>query len=384
MVLLSSGCLFNIRPVIEAIPDQIGKVGQEFIYQVIAYDPDNGELTYSLTEKPEGMQIGSSAGLITWTPGENQIGTFTVEIKVSNGNSFSVKQFKITIEIIYLNSIEASPAAINVYMGNSNTITSVTAHYDNGDSADLALADCEYTSGNTNIAMVDNSGVITGISAGSTIITVSYTEDGIVKTDTVSVTVEDISLTSIEVSPDNMSVYMGNSNTINSITAFYNDGSSASIGLYSADYSSDNPDIASVNTTGGITGVSTGTATITVSYTEGGITKSDTVSVTVEDIFLDYITVFPSTMSMYSGSLKNITSITAHYNNGSSASVELSSADYSSDNPGIASVNTTGGITGVSTGAAIITVTYTEDGIVKTDIVNVIIISPDGGGGGGG
>ena len=76
MALLSSGCLFNIRTVIEAISDQTGKVGQEFIYQVIAYDPDNGELTYSLTEKPEGMQIGSSTGLITWTPGESQIGTF--------------------------------------------------------------------------------------------------------------------------------------------------------------------------------------------------------------------------------------------------------------------------------------------------------------------
>ena len=73
MALLSSGCLFNIRPVIEAISDQTGKVCQEFTYQVIAYDPDNGELTYSLTEKPEGMQIGSSTGLITWTPGEYHI-----------------------------------------------------------------------------------------------------------------------------------------------------------------------------------------------------------------------------------------------------------------------------------------------------------------------
>jgi len=82
--ILSSGCIFNIRPVVEAIPDQIGKEGQEFTYQVIAYDPNSGELTYSLTEKPEEMEIGSSTGLITWTPGESQIGTFTVEVEVSN------------------------------------------------------------------------------------------------------------------------------------------------------------------------------------------------------------------------------------------------------------------------------------------------------------
>ena len=176
MVLLSSGCLFNLRPVIEAISDQIGKVGQEFIYQVIVitYDPDN-ELTYSLTEKPEGMQIGSSTGLITWTPGEDQIGTFTVEVKVSNGNSFNVKQFKITIEDIFLTSIEVSPVTLSIYVGNSKTITSVTAYYDDGSSANIPLADGDYTSSDPNIATVDNDGLITGVSIGAATITVSYT-----------------------------------------------------------------------------------------------------------------------------------------------------------------------------------------------------------------
>jgi hypothetical protein len=77
VVLLSTGCIFsdffNRRPVIETISDQTGKAGQEFTYQAIAYDLDNDDFTYSLTEKPEGMQIGSSTGLITWTPEENQI-----------------------------------------------------------------------------------------------------------------------------------------------------------------------------------------------------------------------------------------------------------------------------------------------------------------------
>jgi len=130
-ILLSSGCIFNIRPVVEAIPDQIGKEGQEFTYQVIAYDPNSGELTYSLTEKPEEMEIGSSTGLITWTPGESQIGTFTVEVEVSNSNSFRVRRFEITIEEAFLTSITVLPASMNAYVGNSTALTSVTAHYDN-------------------------------------------------------------------------------------------------------------------------------------------------------------------------------------------------------------------------------------------------------------
>ena len=193
VALLFSGCIFsgllNRRPVIEEILDQIGKVGQEFIYQVIAYDKDNDELTYSLIEKLEGMQIESTTGLINWIPGEDQIGTFTVEVKVSNGNSFNVEKFEITIEDIFLTSIEVSPATINVYVGNSNTITSVVAYYDNGDSIYLSLADCDYTSSNINIATVDNNGLITGVSPGTATITVSYTEGDITKTDTVGATV---------------------------------------------------------------------------------------------------------------------------------------------------------------------------------------------------
>ena len=383
VVLLSSGCifnnLFNNIPVIEAISDQIGKVGQEFTYLVVAYDPDNGELTYSLTEKPEGMQIGSSTGLINWTPGESHVGTFTVEVKVSNGNSFEVKTFEITIEDIYLASIEVSPADINTYVGNSKTITSVTAYYDNGESTDLAFTDCIYDSADTDVATVNN-GMITGVSAGSAIVTVSYIENGITRTDTVNITVEDISLTSITVLPSTMNIVEVNYKDITSIAAHYDDGSSVSI-LDSASYSSNHTGIASVSTTGRVTGVSTGSAIVTVSYTENGITKTDTVNVTVEDISLTSITVLPSTMSMFIGSTKSITSIAAHYDDGSSVSIELSLAAYQSSNTN-ATVNNNGLISGVSTGTAIITVSYAEDGITKTDTVSVTVISPGGGGGG--
>jgi len=380
VALLSSGCifssLFNRRPVIESILDQIGKVGQEFIYQVIAYDPDNDELNYSLNEGPTGMQIESSTGLISWIPIEDQIGTFTVEVKVSDGNSFTVETFEITVEDVFLTSIEVSPANINVYVGNSNTITLVITHYDNGDSTDLALADCDYTSSNTNIATVINNGLITGVSAGTAVITVTYTEGGITKSDTVSVTVEDISLTSIVVLPSTMSIYVGNSENITSITAHYNDGSSTSIGLGSAIYSSNNPGIASVNTNGLITGISVGTAVINVTYTEGGITKSDTVSVTVTQApkVLTSISVLPSTMTIKKGQSETITSITAHYNNSPDANISLSACTYESNQ---ANVTVNNGVISVSAicaaNSAIITVSYTEGGVTKSDTVNVTI-----------
>ena len=377
MALLSSGCLFNFNPVIEVISDQTGKVGQEFTYQVIAYDPDSGELIYSLTEKPDEMQIGSSDGLITWTPGESQIGTFTVEVKVSNANSFSVKQFKITIEVIFLTSIEVSPVTMSIYVGNSKTITSVTAYYDNDTSDNITpLSSCTYVSDKPNIATVSNSGVITGISAGTAVITVTYAEGGITKTDTVSVTVENISLTSISVLPSNTSMYVGSSKNITSITAYYNDGSNTSITLGLANYQSSNSNIATVSDSGAITGISAGSAVITVTYTEDGITKTDTVEVTVSEIpkVLTSITVLPAAMTLEIDESRLIDSVTAYYDNGTNANIALNVCDYNSDNDSIATVSDSGVITGISAGSTEITVTYTEGGIIKTDTVGVTIL----------
>jgi len=363
--------------VIEAISDQTGKEGQEFTYQVIAYDPNSGELAYSLTEKPEEMEIGSSTGLITWTPGENQIGTFTVEVKVSNSNSFSVVQFEITIENIYLTSIEVSPATMSIYVGNLSNITLVTAYYDNGTDDNIALNACDYDSDDDNTATVSSGGVITGVSAGTATITVTYTdtEGGIPKTDTVSVTVEDISLASISVLPSNTSMYVGNSKNITSITAYYNDGSNASVALSLANYQSSNTGTATVSSGGVITGVSAGSAIITITYTEGGITKDDTVIVTVSEVpkVLTSINVSPMTMQMLVGNSNTIISIIADYSNGDSTELALADCDYDSDNDSIATVSGGGVITGVSAGTAIITVTYVEGGVTKTDTVGVTV-----------
>jgi len=387
MALLSSGCfpggIVSGAPVIESILNQIGKVDQEFAYQVIASDPENGELTYSLTEKPEGMQIGSSTGLITWTPGESQIGTFTVEVKVSNESSFSLEQFEITIEdassvSASLTSIQASPIVMSIYMGYSFTINSITAFYDDESSASVALGLAAYQSSNTNIATVDNAGLITGVSAGSAVITVSYTEGGITRTTIINVTVveEPKFLTSIVVLPSSMSMHIGNSETIASITAHYDDETSTTVGLDLVSYSSNHPGIASVNTTGRVTGVSAGSAEITVTYIEGGITKTDTVGVTVSQApkVLTSISVLPSTMSIRKGQSQTISSITAYYNNAPSANIALSACNYHSN---VSNVTVTNGVIKVSSTCAAtsarITVSYTEGGVTKSDYVNITI-----------
>jgi len=88
-------------------------------------------------------------------------------------------------------------------------------------------------------------------------------------------------LSSIAVHPDIMDLEEGESQNIISITAYYSDSSTANIPFINCSYYSYNPSCATANSSGLITGISTGSTTIIVFYTEGTISKTDTVEVTV-------------------------------------------------------------------------------------------------------
>jgi len=188
---LFTGCfLFNSSPIIESDPITTAKEGAVYTYDVEATDPNGDILTYSLTTYPTGMTINSVTGVITWTPTESQIGENEVVVEVSDGSKSATQSFTITVEKALLTSIVVLPATMNIATSNSEKITSVTAHYDNGTSAGIALTACTYVSNQTSVTVAN--GVITVSSsckATTAIITVSYAEDDVTKSDTVTVTV---------------------------------------------------------------------------------------------------------------------------------------------------------------------------------------------------
>ena len=187
---------------------------------------------------------------------------------------------------------------------------------------------------------------------------------------TVSLSLISRILESIEVLPETMELSVAQSLSITSVTATY-DEETAVVALTDCTYVSDPTGIVSV-VDGVITGLAFGTTTITVSYTEAGVTQTDTVEVTVIPRVLESITVLPATMTLFVTQSLPITSITANYNYGT-AIIALTDCTYVSDDPGIASV-VNGEITGESVGTAIITVSYTEGGVTKTDTVEVTVV----------
>ena len=190
---LFTGCfLFNSSPVIESDPVTTAKEGAIYTYDVEAIDPNEDVLTYSLTTNPTGMTINSTTGVITWTP--TTVESFDVTVEVSDGSKSATQSFKITVEETKLASIEVLPTSMTLEIGESKAITSITAHYDNATEANITpLTACTYESNKPGTATVSSSGVINGIAtctaSTAAIITVSYTEDSVTRTDTVSVIV---------------------------------------------------------------------------------------------------------------------------------------------------------------------------------------------------
>ena len=82
-----------------------------YIYAVKATDEDGDILQYSLQEKPQGMGINASTGLLTWTPTNSQVGNNQVKVRASDGRpgSYSEQSF-----IISASDTNDLPAIISI------------------------------------------------------------------------------------------------------------------------------------------------------------------------------------------------------------------------------------------------------------------------------
>lgn len=186
---LFTGCfLLNSSPVIESDPVTTGKEGVAYTYDVEATDPSGDALTYSLTTSLTGMTINSNTGVISWTP--TAAGSFEVTVEVSDSSKSDTQSFTITVSETLLTSIEVLPSTMIIKKGNSQTITSITAYYDNGTSANIALSSSTYESNKVNVTVANGIiSVSTTCAATIATITVYYTQGGVTKDDFVTVTV---------------------------------------------------------------------------------------------------------------------------------------------------------------------------------------------------
>ena len=82
----------NNAPLITSTPDIAVNSGINYIYNVEASDVDGDRLSYQLIESPAEMTINQATGLIEWTPTLTQVGSYDIQILVSDGEGGEVEQ----------------------------------------------------------------------------------------------------------------------------------------------------------------------------------------------------------------------------------------------------------------------------------------------------
>ena len=208
-----------------------------------------------------------------------------------------------------------------------------------------------YDSGSTWYAYVANGGVSGGMNTvqignGFTIVAVK-SNGGTVP------------VTSVAVSPKTFSKVVGGTQQLTA-TVLPADATNKAV-----TYATSNSRIATVSSTGLVTTVAAGSATITVTSTDGSFKDTATCTVTSAVVPVTSVTITNKTISMVKGETSQIVATVLP------ANATTKTVTYSSSNTAIATVSSTGLVTSVASGSATITVTTTSGGFTDTAAVTV-------------
>ncbi|HWZ57436.1 MAG TPA: Ig-like domain-containing protein [Gemmatimonadaceae bacterium] len=246
-----------------------------------------------------------------------------------------------TIVVTHKNvaSITLAPASSNLFV-NQNVQLAATLKDSSGNV--LTGRPITWTSSNTAAATVDQAGFVLAVAVGSATITAK--SGG--ATGTASITVSNVPVASITITPAAPTVIVGQTTTL---TATAKDAGGNVLTGRPVSWTSATTAVATIDpATGVVTGVAAGTSIITA--TSGGISAH--VTVTVQNPPASSVVISPSVANLLVGQTLQLT---ATVTDASGNPITGAVVTYTSGTPAIASVTTSGLVTGVGVGTALIT-----------------------------
>src|SRR5213595_892804 len=250
-------------------------------------------------------------------------------------------------------SVTVSPASVSVLQGQTVQLTA-TPRDANGNP--LTGRVITWQSSNSAIASVNGSGLVTGVGPGGPV-TMTATSEG--QSGTASVTVTVAPVAAVTVTPSSETVAIGQ--TVQ-LTATPRDASGNPLTGRVITWQSSNGAVASVNGSGLVSGVATGTGTITAT-SEG---QSGTALVTVSNVPVASVTVTPASASVPQGATVQLTA-TPRDANGTALTGRV--VTWGSNNTAVAPVSGSGLVSGAGAGSA--TITATSEGQSGTAAITV-------------
>lgn len=276
----------------------------------------------------------SSGGLIT---GVAQ-GTTTITAVLA---ADTTRRGTATVTIVAMvRDVDVQPSAATMSVGDSRQLSANVS----GDPG--ANTDVQWRSANPAVASVSSAGLVTGVSAGATVVTAVSTADT-TKQSTSLITVRSAPV--VTVSPSSLTL---SPTDVASLSASVQADAGVSTGVT---WRTNNSAVATVSSTGQVTAVANGSAIITaVSVADTARRASATVTVTTLPSVRS-VSVTPGVAQVQPGQTVQLVP-TVVVSGGAAQGVT-----YRSDNPAVATVNFSGLVTALANGTATVTVTSVDD-----------------------
>lgn len=168
---------------------------------------------------------------------------------------------------IGVTGVSMNPTTANVVAGATQQLTATVSP------ANATNKNVSWTSGATSVATVNASGLVTAVSAGTAVITVTTQDGNFSATCSITVTAANVTVTGVTVSPTAASLAIGGTQLLTATVAPSNATNK------NVTWSSNATGVATVNSSGMVTAVAPGTAIITVTTVDQAKTATATITV---------------------------------------------------------------------------------------------------------
>ena len=331
-------------------------IGGTVVLQAVAYDTTGAQLSgRTITWATSAAQVATvdASGNVTAVTA----GTATISATCEGKMASAV----VTVTGIPVAAVAVSPGSATLTLGGAASLAATTTDT-NGNV--LSGRTITWSSANNNVAKVSTAGLVTAVGAGSTSITA--TSEG--KSGSAQIVVNAaVHVASVAVSPDSVNLNAGATVTLSATTR---DASGGTLSGRIVTWSSSAATIATVSSTGVVTAVANGTATITA--TSDGSSGTAEVVVAPVPASVVRVSINPATFTLTNNHSKPLTAQALDH---SGHPVPGRTFTWTSSNPGLVSVTSTGAATAtilnIGRAGGTATITATTAGVSGTAAITV-------------
>lgn len=272
------------------------------------------------------------------------------EISIGYGNSYLLNA-TVHFPTVNVESVALDKSSKTMFVGSSFTLTP-TILPENADNKTIS-----WKSSNSSVATVNN-GVVTAISPGTATVTVTTADGNKTATCVVSVQASTVSVSSITLNKSKLELQVGETETLVA-TVIPTDATTKTV-----TWSTSNANVATV-VNGKITPKSEGTAIITATTVDGGMTATCEVVVKGANIPVESVALDKNSLRLWTGDTATLQA-TIYPLNASNKNIS-----WASSNESVATVDNAGNIKAKSKGSTTITVTTNDGDKVASCVINV-------------